>query len=94
MRLYQSLAHARRDLIAVARGLSAYTLLPVGLDLIDRIDGLEGYRHLHSARADLLRRLGRRGEAADAYQRALELAAQPAERTFLDRRLAEVRSSA
>ena len=65
-----------------------------GLDLIDRIDGLEGYRHLHSARADLLRRLGRRGEAADAYQRALELAAQPAERTFLERRLAEVRSSA
>jgi RNA polymerase sigma-70 factor (ECF subfamily) len=61
-----------------------------GLALIDRIDGLDGYRHLHSARADLLRRLGRKGEAAEAYRRALELAAQPAERGFLERRLAEV----
>jgi RNA polymerase sigma-70 factor (ECF subfamily) len=65
-----------------------------GLELIDGIDGLERYRHLHSARADLLRQLGRSGEAAEAYDRALELAAQPAERAFLERRLAEVRSSA
>jgi len=65
-----------------------------GLELIDRIDGLDRYRHLHSARADLLRRLGRSGEAAAAYGQALELAAQPAERAFLKRRLAEVRSSA
>jgi RNA polymerase sigma-70 factor (ECF subfamily) len=61
-----------------------------GLDLIDRIEGLEGYRHLHSARADLLRRLGRTDEAASAYRQALQLAAQPAERVFLERRLAEV----
>jgi RNA polymerase sigma-70 factor (ECF subfamily) len=65
-----------------------------GLELIDGIDGLERYRHLHSARADLLRRLGRSGEAAEAYGRALELSVQPAERAFLERRLAEVRSSA
>jgi len=65
-----------------------------GLALIDRIDGLDSYRHLHSARADLLRRLGRNGEAAEAYRRALELAAQPAERGFLERRLAEVTLSA
>jgi RNA polymerase sigma-70 factor, ECF subfamily len=64
-----------------------------GLELIDGIDGLDGYRHLHSARADLLRRLGRGDEAAEAYGRALELAPQPAERAFLERRLAEVRSS-
>jgi RNA polymerase sigma-70 factor (ECF subfamily) len=62
-----------------------------GLRLIDRIEGLDGYHHLHSARADLLRRLGRSDEAAEAYRRALELAAQPAERAFLERRLAEVR---
>jgi RNA polymerase sigma-70 factor (ECF subfamily) len=61
-----------------------------GLELIDGIDGLDGYRHLHSARADLLRRLGRGAEAADSYRRALELATQPAERAFLERRLAEV----
>jgi RNA polymerase sigma-70 factor, ECF subfamily len=65
-----------------------------GLRLIDRIDGLEEYRHLHSARADLLRRLGRNDEAADAYRRVLELTRQPAERAFLERRLAEVRSAA
>jgi RNA polymerase sigma-70 factor (ECF subfamily) len=65
-----------------------------GLELIDGIGGLDGYRHLHSARADLLRRLGRGNEAAEAYGRALELAPQPAERAFLERRLAEVRSSA
>jgi RNA polymerase sigma-70 factor, ECF subfamily len=61
-----------------------------GLSLIDGIDGLDGYRHLHSARADLLRRLGRSPEAAASYRRALELATQPAERAFLERRLAEV----
>jgi RNA polymerase sigma-70 factor (ECF subfamily) len=65
-----------------------------GLALIDAIEGLDAYRHLHSARGDLLRRLGRDGEAASAYARALELAKHPAERAFLERRLAEVRSSA
>ena len=64
-----------------------------GLALIERIAGLERYRHLHSARADLLRRLGRTRDAATAYRRALELATHPAERAFLERRLAEVRSS-
>jgi RNA polymerase sigma-70 factor (ECF subfamily) len=65
-----------------------------GLELIDEIDGLNRYRHLHSARADLLRRLGRSDEAAVAYAQALELSTQPTERAFLKRRLAEVRSSA
>ena len=64
-----------------------------GLALIDAIEGLDAYRHLHSARADLLRRLGRNGEAAGAYALALELAEEPAEQAFLKRRLAEVRSS-
>ena len=61
-----------------------------GLELIDRIDGLDRYRHLHSARADLLRRIGREDEAAEAYRRALDLATQPTERAFLERRLAEL----
>ena len=61
-----------------------------GLELIDSIGGLEEYRHLWSARADLLRRLGRGPEAAESYRRALELATQPAERSLLQRRLAEV----
>jgi RNA polymerase sigma-70 factor, ECF subfamily len=47
---------------------------------------LEGYQYFHAARADLLRRLGARDAAADAYGRALELAGNAAERTFLERR--------
>ena len=65
-----------------------------GLALIDAIEGLDGYLHLHSARADLLRRLGRGREAGEAYDRALALASQPAEQAFLERRLVELRSSA
>ena len=65
-----------------------------GLELIERIEGLEGYHLLHAARADLLRQLGRGAEAARAYRMALELASQPAERDFLRRRLGSVSSDA
>jgi RNA polymerase sigma-70 factor, ECF subfamily len=61
-----------------------------GLDLVDRIGGLDGYHLLHATRADLFRRLGRTDEAASAYERAIELATNPAERGFLERRLAEL----
>ena len=63
-----------------------------GLELLDDgdlADQLTEYHLFWSARADLLRRLGRRGQAADAYRRALELATNPVERRFLDRRLSE-----
>jgi RNA polymerase sigma-70 factor (ECF subfamily) len=60
------------------------------LALIDGIDGLDRYHHLHGARADLLRRLGRREEAAAAYRQALELAGNPAERSFLRGRLEQL----
>jgi RNA polymerase sigma-70 factor, ECF subfamily len=62
-----------------------------GLRILDELverGELEDYRLLHSARADLLRRLGRDGDAAAAYARALELATNPVERRFLERRLA------
>jgi RNA polymerase sigma-70 factor, ECF subfamily len=59
-----------------------------GLALIEELrEPLDGYHLLHSARADLLRRLGRREEAAAAYERALALAGNPVEREFLARRL-------
>ena len=61
-----------------------------GLAVVDAIEGLEGYHLLHATRADLLRRLERPQEAADAYRRALELATNPVEREFLERRLAQV----
>jgi len=61
-----------------------------GLDLIAAIEGLDDYYLLHAARADLLRRLGRRPEAVDAYRKALALGPNPVERKFLERRLLEV----
>jgi RNA polymerase sigma-70 factor (ECF subfamily) len=64
-----------------------------GLAAIDALSAakqMDGYHLLHAARADLLRRLGRREEAARSYRRALELASNDVEASFLRRRLAEV----
>ncbi len=58
------------------------------LGLVDDLD-LDSYQYLHSTRADLLRRLGRRDEARAAYVRALELATTEPERRFLERRIRE-----
>ncbi len=61
----------------------------LGLEIVDRL-ALEDYRYLHSTRAELLRRLGRRADARDAYRRALELVHDDAERRLFKRRLAEL----
>jgi len=61
-----------------------------GLVLMDGLSALETYHLLHAARADLLRRLERRDEAAAAYRRALELTANETESRYLERRLLEV----
>jgi len=61
-----------------------------GLALVDELDGLGEYHLLHAARADLLRRLDRRAEAAISYRRALELTANDSERRYLEGRLREV----
>jgi len=59
----------------------------VGLAEIDRLtDALDGYHAFHAARADVLRRLGRSGDARAAYDRAIALAGNPAERAYLTRR--------
>jgi RNA polymerase sigma-70 factor (ECF subfamily) len=60
---------------------------------LERDDRLAGYRYLPAAQADLLRRLGRTEEAAQAYRRALELTANQPEREFIAHRLAEVTGS-
>ena len=65
----------------------------IGLAMMDGIAAsgdLEDYPYLHSARADLLRRLERWSEAAAAYRRALALTTNAPERHFLEGRLAEV----
>lgn len=54
---------------------------------------LDDMHLFHSTRADLLRRLDRNEEAAVAYERAIELTSNQAERSFLERRLAGVRGS-
>jgi RNA polymerase sigma-70 factor, ECF subfamily len=70
--------------IAMADGPAA------GLPLIDALIGdLDRYHLFHAARADLLRRLGRSADARAAYAKARDLAANPQERAFLERRLGE-----
>lgn len=49
-----------------------------------------GHHLLHATRADLLRRLGSRGDAAKSYTRALALVSNQSERRFLERRLREL----
>ncbi len=53
---------------------------------------LDGYRYLPAAKADMLRRLGRHGEAREAYQEALNLTDNAAERAFLTARIEGLRS--
>jgi RNA polymerase sigma-70 factor (ECF subfamily) len=59
----------------------------VALAEIDRLgEPLDGYHAYHAARADLLRRVGRSDESRTAYDRAITLAGNPAERAYLARR--------
>ena len=76
--------------VAMAEGLDR------GLRLMEQIEetgALQAYHLLPAAKADILRRLGRRDEAAAAYERALLLVTHDAERRYLERRLREVRSA-
>jgi RNA polymerase sigma-70 factor (ECF subfamily) len=60
-----------------------------GLRIVDTLH-LEEYRYFHSTRAELLRRLERRAEARAAFERALALTPDGAERRFLERRVADI----
>jgi RNA polymerase sigma-70 factor, ECF subfamily len=71
--------------VAMADGPAA------GLALMEPLaDDLDRYHLFHAARADLLRRSGRTGEAEAAYRRALELVTNPIERKYLQQRLSQV----
>jgi RNA polymerase sigma-70 factor (ECF subfamily) len=73
--------------VAMADGPAA------GLALMDRVAAggqLDEYPYLHAGRADLLRQLGRRVEAAEAYRVALGQTANEPERAFLEGRIAEL----
>ncbi len=80
----------RAAAVAMAYGPEA------GLKLLDALatdEVLVRYHLFHAARADLLRRAQRPLEAAEAYQRALQLCSNEVERRYLERRLAQVRTS-
>ncbi|MDX6433158.1 MAG: polymerase sigma-70 factor, subfamily [Streptosporangiaceae bacterium] len=59
------------------------------VEALEQDKRLAGYRYLAAIKADLLRRLGRKADAAIAYERAITLADNDAERAFLVSRLAE-----
>jgi RNA polymerase sigma-70 factor, ECF subfamily len=73
--------------VAMSKGLET------GLKLIEQAGAsgeLREYHLFHAARADILRRLGRQAEAAEAYRQALTRATNRVEQKYLSRRLAEV----
>jgi RNA polymerase sigma-70 factor (ECF subfamily) len=74
--------------IAMADGLGR------GLARVDALrQDLDNYHLFHGTRADLLRRLGRFDEARSAYERAIELATNAAERRYLERRLRQLKGN-
>ncbi|HEX9847245.1 MAG TPA: RNA polymerase sigma factor [Acidimicrobiia bacterium] len=96
VRLYdQLLAVAPTPVIALNRAIAVAELEgpETGLAIVDTLD-LDSYHLYHATRADLLVRLNRRGEAAEAYQLAESLTDNTAEIEYLRRRRASVDSGA
>jgi RNA polymerase sigma-70 factor (ECF subfamily) len=96
VRLYDVLERLQPSPIVALNRAAAVAMVDgpgAALTIIDALAAagdLDRYHLLHSARADLLRRLGSSAEAAKSYTRALALATNDAERRFLERRLREV----
>jgi RNA polymerase sigma-70 factor, ECF subfamily len=84
----QLMAIAPSPVVALNRAVAVAELdgPEAALALVDGLD-LGGYRLFHAIRADLLRRLGRDAEAAAAYEAAIGLTENEAERAFLERNL-------
>ncbi|KAB1161595.1 sigma-70 family RNA polymerase sigma factor [Micromonospora sp. AMSO12t] len=92
LRLYDQLtACAPGPVVALNRAVALAEVAgpAAGLTAVERLD-LAGYHVFHAVRADLLRRLGRAGEAARAYRTAAERTDNAAERAFLDSRATSV----
>ncbi len=97
--LYESL-HTHRPTPIVALNHAVATAMyegpQAGLDLMgsrEISESLDRYHYLHSARAELLRRLGDESAAVESYSRALALVTNDAERQFLSGRLRTVGST-
>jgi RNA polymerase sigma factor (sigma-70 family) len=89
----QLLAVAPTPVVALNRAVALAEVKgpEVALAAVEELDALPGYHLYHSTRADLLTRLGRHAEAADAYERALSLATNATEQAFLAGRAATAR---
>jgi RNA polymerase sigma-70 factor, ECF subfamily len=94
--LYRELLRTHSSAVVALNHAVAVALsegLETGLGMIDdlgSLGSLDSYYLFHAARADILRRLGCSGEAAEAYRRALGLTANAVERRYLRRRLHEL----
>jgi RNA polymerase sigma-70 factor (ECF subfamily) len=94
--LYQRLEHLTSSPVVTMNRAIAVAELEGPQEALALLDGLEldDYRYYHSTRADLLRRLGRDGEARAAYTRALQLTQPGPEQRFLEARLAGISENA
>jgi RNA polymerase sigma-70 factor (ECF subfamily) len=89
LQLYdQWMAIAPTPIVALNRAVALTEVhgAAAGLEAVDQLE-LRDYRLFHAIRADLLRRLDRRDEAAAAYQAAIRLTENAVEREFLESRL-------
>ena len=99
VRLYDLLERVQPSPIVSLNRAAAIAMVDGPAAALALIDGLaatgalDRYHLLHAARADLLRRLGARAEAARSYAQALTLVTNEAERRFLERRLREVEAA-
>jgi RNA polymerase sigma-70 factor, ECF subfamily len=85
----QLLAFVPTPVVALNRAIAVAELrgAPAALAIVDGLS-LDDYHLFHATRADLLRRMDRVDDARVAYERALSLTTNAAERAFLERRLA------
>jgi RNA polymerase sigma-70 factor, ECF subfamily len=96
VRLYEVLERQQPSPVVALNRAAAVAMVDGPAPALALVDGLaadgelDRYHLLHAARAELLRRLGDRAEAAKSYTRALALVSNETERRFLARRLREV----
>ncbi|MBS2026656.1 MAG: sigma-70 family RNA polymerase sigma factor [Deltaproteobacteria bacterium] len=94
VKLYELLRHEHPSPVVALNHAVAVSMVDGAAAGLARLDplvrDLDGYHLFHAARAELLRQLGRRDDAARAYRRAEGLARHEPERRFLQRRLKEL----
>ncbi len=99
VRLYEVLERQQPSPVVALNRAAAVAMVDGPAPALELVDGLaaggelDRYHLLHAARAELLRRLGDRAEAAKSYTRALALVSNETERRFLERRLREVQAA-